>query len=220
VVAVLLLAGCGGGGKEPPAPPARVIVSRAVAHTTALKSFHFVLKVENAAAGAPGLTITNAEGDLLVPDRLRGRINGTFSRTPVQTEIVIVGNRSFLRDPLTKKWRPYPAGANPAVLVKGVPTVLRRATGLRNSGSERVGDADTYRLAGQVAAAVVAPLVGVQASGRLVPFTIWVGKKDYVLRRARLEGPVARSEPSDIVRAVELSKFDEPVTIRPPAASG
>jgi lipoprotein LprG len=106
------------------------------------------------------------------------------------------------------------------VLVKGVPTVLRRATDLKNSGSEKVGGADTYKVTGKVAAGVVAPLVGVVAGGQLVPFTIWVGKKDYVLRRARLEGPVARSEPSDITRSVELSKFDEPVTIRPPAVSG
>jgi hypothetical protein len=220
MVAVLVLAGCGGGGKKENAPPPGVIVSRAVQHTTALKTFHFVLKVDNAPSGAPGLTITNAEGDLVVPDRLRARINGTFSRTPVQTDIVIVGNQSVLQDPLTKKWRPYPVGANPAVLVKGVPTVLRQAKGLKNSGSESVGGEDSYRLAGQVAASVVAPLVGAQSSGRLVPLTIWVGKKDYVLRRARLEGPIAQGEPSDIVRGIDLSKFDEPVTVSLPAVSG
>jgi hypothetical protein len=40
-----------------------------------------------------------------------------------------------------------------------------------------------------------------------------------VLRRLRLEGAVAPSEPTDIVRTVELSKFNESKTIVPPAVS-
>jgi hypothetical protein len=53
-----------------------------------------------------------------------------------------------------------------------------------------------------------------------VPFTIWVGKQDFRLRRVRLEGPVAENEPASIVRTLEMSKFDEAVTITSPEASG
>ena len=215
----LVVAGCGG-GKEAPAPPPRVIVARDVERMASVRSLHFVFKVEHAPSGEPGLTLTFAEGDLAVPDRLRARINGTFTRTPIQSEIVIIGGRSFLKDPLTKAWRPFAEAPNPGVLVKGVPAVIRSARGLKNAGSEKVGGTDSYRLSGVVRAAVVAPLVGVAAGWRLVPFTIWVGKQDFRLRRVRLEGPVAENEPASIVRTLEMSKFDEDVTITSPEASG
>lgn len=220
LLAVVAAAGCGGGNKEESnAPPPRTIVSRSVERTSALNSFHFVLKVDNAPSGVPGLTITFAEGDLQVPDRLRARVNGTFARAPVQTQIVAVGDKTLLQDPLTKKWRPFSTGANPAVLVKDIPGVVKQATGLENAGSEKVGGADSYKVTGKIKASVVAPILAVQPSSRLVPFTMWVGKKDNYLRRARLEGPVAQNEPDDITRTIELSKFNEQVTITLPRAS-
>jgi lipoprotein LprG len=220
LIIALPVAACGGGGKQAPAPPARTIVAKALARTTALRSFHFVLKVEHAPSGAPGLTLTLANGDLLAPDQLRARINGTFGRTPIQTEIVISGSRSFLKDPLTKQWHLFAAGTNPAVFIKGVPSVIRLATGVRNTGSDTVGGQDSYRLQWQVRSAEVASLVGVKPGRRLVPITVWVDKAHYYLRRIRLEGPVADGEPRDIVRTVELSRFDEPVTIALPQVSG
>jgi hypothetical protein len=219
LLTVPLVAGCGG-HERASAPPTRVIVARTIQSTTALRSLHFVLKVEHAPSGAPGLTLTLARGELLVPDRLRALINGTFSRTPIQSEIIIIGDRSFLRDPLTNRWRAFAAAPNPGVLVKGVPAVMRRARALRNTGSEKVGGIDTYRLSGEVPAAVVAPLVGVKANGKLVRFTLWTGQKDFRLRRVRLDAPVGHGEPGDIVRTLDLSDFDRQVTIAAPEVSG
>jgi lipoprotein LprG len=217
VLAALAATGCGGGSKEESnAPPPRTIASRSVERTSALRSFHFMLKVDNAPSGVPGLTITFAEGDLLMPDSLKAKVNGTFARAPVQTQIVAVGDKTVLQDPLSKQWRPFATGANPAVLVKDVPNVVKQATDLQNAGSEKVGGDDTYKVTGKVKASVVAPILAVKPSGKLVPFTMWVGKKDYYLRRARLEGPVAQNEPDKITRTIELSKFNERITITLP----
>jgi LppX_LprAFG lipoprotein len=218
VCLALLAAGCGGGSEK--APPTGVIIAHGVERTAALKSFHFVLKVANAPSGG-GLIIRFAEGDILVPDRLRARINGTIAGVALQSAIVSVGDRSFLQDPVTKQWRAFAAGANPAKLfdpAKGVLAGIRTAAALRNAGSDQVGGADTYRLAARVSADAVAPLAGVESSGRPVRLTIWVGKRDSLLRRLRLDGPVAPAEPNDIARTVELSKFDESLKITPPAA--
>jgi hypothetical protein len=214
----LLAAGCGGGGSEK-VPPTGVIVDHGVARTAALKSFHFVLKVPNAPSGGR-LVIRLAEGDILVPDRLRARINGTLAGVALQSAIVSVGGRSFLQDPVTKQWHALAAGASPAALfdpAKGVLAAIRTAAALRYAGSDEVGGADTYRLEGRVNADAVAPLAGVESNGRPVRLTIWVGKRDSLLRRLRLEGAVAPAEPNDIVRTVELSKFDESLKITPPA---
>jgi lipoprotein LprG len=211
---------CGGDKHASVAPPTQTIVAKALKRTAALRSVHFVFKVEHGPAGRPGLSITFADGDLVVPDRLRARINGTFGRTPIQSEIVISGSRSFLKDPLTMQWRAFDAGVSPAVFVQGGPAVLRRATGVTRAGSDDVGGADSYRLAGRVSSADVAALLGAKPVQRLVPLTVWVDKAHYELRRVRLEGPVADGDPADVVRTIELSAFDEPVTITLPRASG
>ncbi len=49
-----------------------------------------------------------------------------------------------------------------------------------------------------------------------LPVTVWIGQDDSLLRRARLEGPINNEEGDDIRRQIELSGFDEPVTIEPP----
>jgi LppX_LprAFG lipoprotein len=220
LICALPVAACGGGKHASAAPPTRTIVANALKSTRALRSVHFVFKVEHGPAGGPGLTITFADGDIAVPDQLRARINGTFGRTPIQSEIVISGSRSFLKDPLTMQWRPFDAGVSPAVFVQGVPALLRRATGVTRTGSEAVGGKDSYRVAGQVRSGDVAPLFGAKPGARLVPFTVWVDEAHYYLRRIRLEGPVGDGEPADIVRTIELSAFDAPVTITLPTVPG
>ena len=44
----------------------------------------------------------------------------------------------------------------------------------------------------------------------------WIGQRDSLPRRVRLSGQLSEDEPKDIVRQIDLSRFDAPVDIRPP----
>jgi hypothetical protein len=63
----------------------------------------------------------------------------------------------------------------------------------------------------------VTPILGNEPTGRLVDLELWIGKEDSILRRLRLSGPISDDEADDIVRTVEISQFDEPFAIEPPA---
>lgn len=223
LVAFLLLAACGGEKEEKAAElSVEEIVAQTTEKTSAVTSFHFVFEAESAPTAVAGLSLTFAEGDLVVPDRLRADVAGSLSGVSLTSELVIVGDRDFLKDPFRGEWRTFEVGTSPVAFfdpAKGVLAVIEGAQELSQLASEEVGGADSYRLRGKVPVSAITPILGNPPSERLVDVELWIGTEDLLLRRIRLEGPVLEGDPEDVVRTVELSEFDEPVEIEPPEVS-
>ncbi len=220
VLLALLVGGCGGGKKAQRLSVAQ-IVDQTTRKTGALKSFHFVFKVEHPATSAQGLSLTLADGDVIVPDKLRADIAGTLSGVSLKSKLVFVAPKQFLRDPFSGTWRELDTTTSPVGFfdpAKGVLAVIKGSTQLALAGSQTVGGVDAYDLKGKVHARDLTAFLGNPASERLVDVELLVGKSDLLLRRIRLEGPVSNAEPASIARVVDVSKFDEHVTITPPAA--
>lgn len=215
---VLLLAGCGGGGEAGPTPAE--IVARSAERTAELKSFRFTLRVENVPPAGSGLSLTSADGAVIVPDRLKAKASATFSGIPIETELVIIGDDDYFVDPLTRKWRRLDVGTSPVEFfdpAKGVLGVIRGAVDLAQAGTEEVGGVETHRLKGKVSARDAAPLLVVSStSDRLAELELWIGKNDGILRRVRVLGPVGEGEPDEASRTVELSDFDRELVIEAP----
>ena len=109
---VLALPACGG-NDAPAGPSPQTIVTRSIARTGAQKSFHFKLNVENPPASTSGLSLTFADGDVVVPDRLKAKVAGTFSGIPITSRVVFAGPRQFLENPLTGKWQSFSTETSP-----------------------------------------------------------------------------------------------------------
>lgn len=216
LVGVVLAAGCGGAAK---APSAAEIISQSAVRTAAVKSFHVVVSIEHVAAPAKGMSIAYLEGDLVVPNRFHAHINGTLQGIALTTELIAVGTKYFLKDPFTGAWRTIDIATTPMAFfdpAKGVLAVIKGARTAATSGSEEVGGVASYRLTANVRADALTPLLGNPASAELLPVELWVGKRDMLLRRIRLTGPITSGESKAAVRTVELSAFDEPVRIVAP----
>jgi hypothetical protein len=221
IAAVLTLAACGGGGGGDESAPAAAALIRSTADATAgVRSFHFGFEIDNAPPNRPGLNLTFATGDIAVPDKLRAEVAGTLSGISIRSELIFVGDQHYLKDPISGRWRTLDAETSPIAFfdpAKGVLSVIRGARDVELAGSETVGGVDTYRLEGVVEARDVTPILGNEPTGRLVDLELWIGKEDSILRRLRLSGPISDDEADDIVRTVEISQFDEPFAIEPPA---
>lgn len=219
LLCLLLLAGCGGdgGGKE---PTAAEIVAGAAEKTAEQKSFRFTLDVENVPPSGSGLSLTSADGEVIVPDRLRAKASATFSRIPIETELVFVGEEEYFVDPLTRKWRRLDVGTSPIAFfdpAEGVLSVIKGAVEVEIAGSETVGGVETHRLTGKVKARDAARLLVVSStSDRLVDVELWIGKDDQILRRIRVRGPVGEDEPAEASRTIELSDFGTEFEIEAP----
>lgn len=216
-LASLTLAACGGGTS------AADTVEKSIAATEKVQTFHFTLDIRNQPRSTSGLQLTAAEGDIVVPDRMRADVAGTFAGTAITTQLVVVGEETFYKDPLSGSWQRIDVGTSPIPFfdpAEGVLAVMRAATGLERDGSETVGGTDAVRLTAEVAVKEVSPLLGNPPSDELVAATFWIGKDDSILRRVRVSGPINPGEPADVERVVEVSRFGEPVTIEPPKVSG
>lgn len=220
LVVVLGLAGCGGGGK-PSGPPVAEIVERTTTETAAQTSFHFHLAVTHPPPSSSGLSLTLADGDLVVPDRLKAKVSGTYNGIPISSEIVFAGPRQFLRNPLTKQWQGFSTKTSPIAFfspAKGVLAAVKGATGLKLVGTETVAGVESYHLSGMLKARDVTGFLGNAPSDREAAAELYVGKDDFLLRKLTLVGPIADGEPKDVARTVTLSSFGEQVTIEAPAA--
>lgn len=219
-VALLATAGCGGGGEG---PSAAQVVSRCASATGAVQRFHFTLDVQNVPRSSTGLQLTSAEGDVVVPDRARADVAGNFAGVPITTRIVAIGKDLWLRNPLSGTWEAIDVATTPIALLdpsRGVLGVMKGLADPKDQGTEEVDGVTLRKVSGAASAADVAPLVAVRPTEREVPVTLWIGEDDHLLRRIEVSGPVAGGEPGDALRVVELSRFDEPVTIEAPEGAG
>ena len=222
VLLVGLAAGCGGDeGSE--GPTGEEIVAQAADAFASTPSFHLVYDLVNAPPAGSGLRLTHADGDVEVTDGEQKGIDlavaGTFSGIPLESQLVIVENDGYLKDPLTGAWRELDVTQVPGAffdLIEGVPAVLGSVQDIERAGDEQVGGVATYRLRGTITARELAAFLGNTPSDRLVPVELWVGQDDSLIRRIEVEGPVEENEPDDVTRRVELSDFGKSVQIERP----
>ena len=45
---------------------------------------------------------------------------------------------------------------------------------------------------------------------------VWIGSADMLPRSVKLTGRLLSEDPADMIRFLDLSRFDEPVTVEPP----
>jgi len=219
VALVAVAGGCGGGGSG---EPADALVAESVAKTSAVKSFHLVIDVENAAPSDTGLNLKFVDGEVLVPDRLEAKVGGTFAGISISTELIVVGTTYYLKSPFGNTWQKIDVDTLPAAFFdpeQGILAVIQGASDLQTDGSEEVGGVDCDRVTGKVEAEVLKPLLSTAEGTQEIAMTIWIGKDDKLVRRVELSGPISPDEDADAVRTVELSQFDEPVRITAPETS-
>ncbi len=220
--ALLAIASACGGSKDE-GPTAEELLRTSVEQTGAVTSFHFTLDQQNIPKTTVGLQLTAAEGDAVVPDRARADVTGNFSGFTLATQIVAIGDEVWFKNPLSGAWDSIDVSTTPEALLDpagGVLGVMSNVVGPTDEGTEDVDGVTLRRISGTVAAADVAPLFAVGASDRDVPVTLWVGDDDHLPRRIEVKGPIADGEPDDALRVVEVSRFDEPVTIERPEGTG
>ena len=224
VVLCLLPLACGGGGKKPdsagPLPPAADVLSKAVESAASMKTFHFRLEHENGVTTIPlGLGLTTAEGDVIVPDRMKAKIEAKAGTQPVRVEVIGIGDEAWMTNPFNRQWQPLPSGNtirdvfDPAQGIKAVANALENP---EVTAEEQVGGVATYRVEGTVDSGVLEAAAPIAEPGLTVKVGVWIGKDDSLIYRVRLEGPLSPDEPPNIVRKLDISKFDESVSIEPP----
>ena len=225
MAAALAAVSCGGPEPTPtPSITAEDVRDRGAETLRNLSTVHFLVTHE---VGGTDIgfssTLTEAEGDGVFPDKAEFVAKATsalFGNAALELDIVQYGETTHLRDRISMVWQALPAGtlAIDFTNINGsIADALSSLGGLDLTDGGSVDGAPVHMLTGTTPSTSMRGLVPGAPEGETLHMEVWIGRDDYLVRKVRLTGRLVEADTPDIVRVLELSRFDEPVTIEPPA---
>ena len=222
----LFLQACGGGSAPatpvPTATPTptpinpQAILDDCGRAMAALKSYRF--RIEHEGGGTPleqGMSLTEASGDVAVPDKLALDFTGAAGNFAVKGSLIAIGEDVYMTNPLTGEWHAAASALSPLKFFapsRGIAEILgqvQNATLISHDGG-------AFRIGGTLPASALAPLFGETKPQSSVDVTLTIDKAQMRLTRAELQGIITPTEPAGIKRTITLSDFDEASGIEAP----
>ncbi len=220
LVLLLLLAACGGSNSSssgPTTPDARQLITKAQAAIQKVTAYHFNLKAVNIGTNA-ALPISSADGDILVPDRLKATANALFAGNTVQVQLIAIGNQQYIS--VFGVWQTTTGLLDPRTLSDpqtGVSSILGH---IQNPGiptETNVGGRSCWNINGKLDPTYLAGITGGGApAGQLDDVSACIGKTDNLPYQIIINGIATQGDSAKTVRTFTLSKFGEQIDIEAP----
>ncbi len=216
---VLLLVGCGGSSSASSSTPsAQQLIKNAQAAIKQVTSYHFNLKAQG--IGTSGsLPIQSADGDIVVPDKLKANANVLFSGATVQAQIIAIGNDQYIN--VLGGWQKTTGLLNPRVLSDpqtGVAAILGQIQNPSTPTSSSSNGTPCWSINGKLNASLLSGITGGGApAGTVDDVTVCIGKSDNLPYLILVKGVAAQGDTAQTTRTFTLSKFNEHITISAPA---
>lgn len=215
--------GSGGSPAATPTPDPAKLLQQGADQIQALKSFHFVLNHEN--GGSPiafQLSMRKVDGDYVAPDRLAGDVDArlqTLGSVNVRAKVIAIGDRTWITNPFPPHdWVQLSSSLDDLFDPGGgIAAALRGARNPRIAGEEMINGQKTWKIEADADAATLKKFAPTAEPGYTAKGIVWIGQERPLVHRIRLEGPLGPKDAKNINRQVDVSKFDEPVTIEPPS---
>jgi hypothetical protein len=211
-----LLSACGGSGNSQ-TPDAKQLIKEAQAAILRVTSYHFKLVTANVGTAAK-LPIVGAEGDIVVPDKLKANANALFLGNIVQVQIIAIGDQQYIM--LFGTWQATSGLLDPRTLSdpqKGVASILGHIQNPSTPTDSTVGGRPCWQITGKLDPAYLAGITGGGApAGSTDDITSCIGKTDKLPYQIIIKGASAAGDTDKTVRTFTLSNFDEHVTIEAP----
>jgi len=220
ILIVTVVGGCAEQEATPTPLTASQIIDKSSEKMQTLNSFHFTL--DQVGGGTPiamGIEMQKAFGDVVRPDRLTMTIDGTFSGMALEVIIITVGRVIYMTNPLSGQWETPPAEFdilsvfNPNAFIA---SVMQDITGLTKLADENSGGVICYHLSGSISSDDLSAITGSSVKGVAINVEVWIGKDDLLLRSVKLTGKITETEVPGIVRTLNLSDFNEVISIELP----
>ncbi len=214
---LLLTTACGGSSSN--VPDAQQLISQAQTAIQQVKSYHFNLTVDN--PGTVGaLIIKTADGDVLVPDKLQAKANVLVVGNVVQVQIITIGDKQYMTNPITNQWMNTSGLLDPRTLSDsktGVAAILSHIENPSTPADANVDGTSCWSIDGKLDAQYLAGITGGGApAGTKVNVNTCIGKSDHLPYLIKMSGVAAQGDSDKTVRTFKLSKFNESLTITAP----
>ena len=217
LVLLLVLAACGGGSNNSTAPDAHQIIAKAQVAIQKVTSYHFNLKATDVSTNG-SLSISSADGDILVPDRLKANATALLEGNSVQVVLIAIGSKQYIN--VLGIWQTTTGLLDPRTLSDpqtGVAAILGHIQNPSAPTDSNVGGRSCWEIKGKLNASYLAGITGGGApAGQLDDVSTCIGKNDNLPYQIIINGIAAPGDTAKTVRTFTLSKFGEQLTIQAP----
>lgn len=215
------LMGCSGPSATP-TPTPQAWLERAVGAWNGTESFHFTLALANRTIALDGsglLAFSEAEGDVVAPDRLQAT---TLVQTPlgnVTTAFIAIGEDQWLTNPLNGEWEQAPPEMQTEVnsifdAETGIGPLLAELQNLERPADAELDGASMVRLRGTLPGTVLSLIAPDLAEQESLTVDLWISPSDDRVQQIVITEPSAEGEvPTWTFR---FSQFDAAPAIEPP----
>ncbi len=218
LVLSLVLVACGGSSSTTSTTPnAHQIIVKAQAAIQKVTSYHFNLKAVNIGANA-ALPISSADGDILVPDRLKANATALFAGNSVQVVLIAIGSKQYIN--VLGIWQTTTGLIDPRTLSDpqtGVAAILGHIQNPSTPTDSSVGGQSCWLIKGKLDPSYLSGITGGGApAGQLDDVSTCIGKSDNLPYQIIITGIATAGDTAKTVRTFTLSKFGEQLTIQAP----
>jgi hypothetical protein len=202
-------------------PTAQQVIATMQKNFRTVTAFHVNMKVDNLGTASDGtIQIRSADGDVLMPDKVKAQANVLLSGQVVTINLVSIGSTQYITDPITGQWRVVKGVLNASTLTNpntGIMSLASKLTHLSTPVQDSVNHVPCWRITGLLAASTLAFLTGGGLSaGTMVKTSICVGVADGLPYQLIVTGQAAKSDTPQTVRTFTISNYNENVTITAP----
>ncbi len=223
-LAFIWILGCNSNNQRTPTSTEspKDLLSASATQMELLDSLAFTLTHEKGSTPLmTGIVMNEMEGEVDLPDKFSVDIKAeaTVFSAFIQIKVIGIGDTVHMTDPISGNWREISPGVLPFNFVNLGGTlggILTSIQGPMEKARESIGGQRTVHIKGSVTSRDLSALIPNAANTMEVRMEVWIRERDAFLIRARIEGPVVSSDPPDVVRILNFTNFNEPVTVEPP----
>ncbi len=216
LVLLLVLVACGGSNNST-GPDAHQLITKAQAAIQKVTSYHFNLKATNVGTNA-SLSISSADGDILVPDKLKANATALLEGNSVQVVLIAIGSKQYIN--VLGIWQTTTGLLDPRTLSDpqtGVAAILGHIQNPSSPTDSNVGGRSCWDIKGKLDPSYLAGITGGGApAGQLDDVSTCIGKSDNLPYQIIINGIATAGDTAKTVRTFTFSKFGEQLTIQAP----
>lgn len=204
-----------------PKPTAQQVLTAMQKNFRSVTSFHLTMKTDNLGnSGASQIVISAADGDVLMPDKIRAQANVLLSGQAVTINLISVGANQFITDPITGKWEVVKGMFDPRTLTNpdtGIIALVAKLQNVTGPSADTVNGTPCWRVNGQLPAQDLAFFTGGGVpKGTMLQTSICAGQSDGLPYEVSVTGQAANGDSAQTTRTFFLSKYNENISIVAP----
>ena len=230
IVCTLLIVGCtppwqhgssSSASSSDSKPTAEQVLTAIQKNFRSVSSFHVIMKVDNlGTTSGSQIQIRSADGDVIMPDKVKAQANVLFSGQPVTVKLISIGNSQYLTDPITGQWRVVKGVLNASTLTNPDTGIISLSSKLQNvtgPTDDTVNGIPCWRVNGSLDAKYLAFLTGGGVpTGTMLQTSVCAGQADGLPYQLSLVGLAAKSDTLQTSRTFNISGYNEHAAISVP----